>query len=106
MLLGLTFLCCAYQVNRQVEQKLEANTELLKDIEQKLAANAEVRWKSRLGVLIMIFSLCMFISIVKNFSNPATYSGTLIIQQFRLISALTPLDQLISGFVRANVPFT
>lgn len=78
---------------RQVEQKLNANKELQKDIEEKLAADAEVRWKSDLVVLIMIFLYaCMFISIVTNFLNPATYSGTLIIQQFRLISALTPLN--------------
>jgi len=46
---------------RQVEQKLNANKELQKDIEEKLAANAEVRWKSDLVVLIMIFLYaCLF----------------------------------------------
>ena len=46
---------------RQVEQKLNANKELQKDIEEKLAANAEVRCKSDLVALIMIFLYaCLF----------------------------------------------
>lgn len=46
---------------RQVEQKLNENKELQKDIEEKLAANGEVRWKSDLVVLTMIFLYaCLF----------------------------------------------